>query len=263
MVNQMDTKSEVRTEGRSRAGRSFCIAVAALALVLPAAAPAAGQGDNTAVAINTRDGSSIFRLAFQVSRVMSDTVDQGNAAVAYSSCEACETIAVAIQVVLIFSDPEVVSPENVAVAINSECSLCVTIAEAYQFVYTTGGPVRFDAEGNRELAEIRHEVLRLLQSEGLSLEEFQSRLDALMQRLKVVVEEHLVAAGRGAEGVDGSANDAQPDATPEPDESASASPSPTASPGGENASPSPSATTSPQDGSSTESGEEQQSTPSP
>lgn len=261
MVNKMAMESEVRTEGGSRVRRSLYTAMAALALMLPAAAPAAGQGDNTAVAINTRDGSSIFRLAFQVSRVMSDTVDQGNAAVAYSSCEACETIAVAIQVVLIFSDPEVVSPENVAVAINSECSLCVTVAEAYQFVLTTGGPVHFDAEGNRELAAIRQDVRTLLGSEGLSLEEFQGRLDALMQRLKGVVEEHLVPAGQSGEGVDAASNDAQPDATPEPDESASSSPSPTASSGGEDTSPSP--TTSGQDGSSTDSGEDQEWSPSP
>lgn len=248
------------TKKKRRTRRPFCAGLAALALVLPAAPPAAGQADNTAVAINTRDGSSIFRLAFKISRVMSDTVDQGNAAVAYASCESCETIAVAIQVILIFSDPEVVSPENVALAINSECSLCVTIAEAYQFVYGTGGPVRFDAEGNREIADIRLGVIKLLQSEGLSIEEFQSQLDSLMQRLKVVVEEHLVPAGQSGESVDQTAT-TEDGSTTRPDGTSSPSPTPTGS--GEGETPSPSATTSGEDTSSTGSTEEPLSSPSP
>ena len=43
-------------------------------------------GDNAAVAINTRDGSSLFRLAFKIRRVAGDIVDNQNAAVAYARC---------------------------------------------------------------------------------------------------------------------------------------------------------------------------------
>ena len=47
------------------------VLVGGLAFSLVAGGPtnALAQGDTTAVAINTRDGSSIFRLAFNIRRV--------------------------------------------------------------------------------------------------------------------------------------------------------------------------------------------------
>src|SRR5687768_1516845 len=72
--------------------------------------------DNAAVAINNRDGAEIFRLAFHIRRTMQDEVDIDNAAAAVSSCTDCQTVALAIQVVLILSDPSVVTTDNVAIA---------------------------------------------------------------------------------------------------------------------------------------------------
>src|SRR3712207_3599695 len=122
---------------RTRAIRLLlATALAAGALV---AAPSTSQAQDTAaVAINTKDDSSIFRLAFSIRRVMNDVVDTSNAAVAYASCEECPTTAVSLQVVLVFSDPEVVTPTNTAVAINYQCTTCETLATAYQYVLTTG-----------------------------------------------------------------------------------------------------------------------------
>jgi putative peptide zinc metalloprotease protein len=157
----------------------------ALALVLAGGIPAAAQ-DNTAVAVNTRDGADVFRLAFSIRRVMSDTVDIGNAAVAVSSCTDCRTVAIAMQVVLIFSDPEVVAPENLALAMNIECSLCDTLASAYQLVLTTDGVVRLTGEGHRRIAEIRRKLLQLRHSD-LSGAELQAQIDAVYDELAEVI----------------------------------------------------------------------------
>src|SRR5688500_9396907 len=83
-----------------------------------------GGGGNTAVAVNTKDDSSVVKFAFQVRRVMNGVVDDSNAAAAVSSCENCTTIAVAIQRVMVMNDPDVVSPTNLAIAMNIECTSC-------------------------------------------------------------------------------------------------------------------------------------------
>src|SRR5215210_164304 len=95
---------------RARLLALLIAAVAALGAASPAMAQG-GSGDNAAVAVNTKDGSSVFKLAFDIRRTMSDVVDNGNAAVAYASCEECQTIAIAIQIVLVMGDPEIVTPE--------------------------------------------------------------------------------------------------------------------------------------------------------
>lgn len=191
--------------------------------------------DNTAVAINTRDGSSIFRLAFNVHRLMTDVVDPTNAAVAYSTCEDCRTVAVAIQLVLILSDPDIVSPENYAIAINNQCHLCTTMASAYQYVLTTGGPVRFDAEGNREIAAIRNAIRQLLGNEDLTVQEVDRELDGLVQRLYSVVTDHMLPAGSAGEHVEptsgvpgdsGQPSQPSPSSTPADTDEPTGSPSP-------------------------------------
>lgn len=163
-------------------------------------APATAQGDTTAVAVNTRDGADVFRLAFSIRRVMSETVDTANAAAAVASCTDCQTVAIAFQVLLVFSDPEVVTPENLALAMNVECTLCDTLASAYQLVLTTDGVVRLTAEGNRRVQEIRLALLRLRAS-GLSGPELQVEIDKLYDQLSEVIRTELVpvgAADRGA-----------------------------------------------------------------
>ena len=164
--------------------------VAATSLVV---APAEAQ-DTAAVAINTKDDSSVFRMAFSVRRVMNEVVDTSNAAVAFASCENCQTTAVALQVVLIMSDPTVVNPENVALAINVECSSCETVASAYQYVLTTGGPVHYTAEGNQILADLRKQLLDL-KTADLTPEELLAAVDAIAEQLYDVTNTELVAGG--------------------------------------------------------------------
>lgn len=176
--------------------KRLLLAVLALVLVggIAHARPETGSADTTAVVINTRDGSSVFRFAFQIRRVAGDVVDEANAAVAFASCESCQTVAISIQAVLVMDDPSIVTPTNLALAYNYECVLCDTLASAYQFVLGTDGPVHFSAEGNQAIAQIHRELQQLRNGE-LSNAEIQARVDGLAQRLAQVLATELVAAG--------------------------------------------------------------------
>lgn len=157
-----------------------------------------GGGANTAIAINTRDGSSVFKFAFAIRHVMQGTVDQTNAAVAYSSCTSCSTTAIAIEIVLVENDPPVFTPTNVAIAINDRCNLCVTFASAYQFTVQTSGPVRFTEEGIRTIQEIKKQI-KALEDATLTVGELRAKLDELMQQLAGVLANELVPAGKSGE----------------------------------------------------------------
>jgi putative peptide zinc metalloprotease protein len=184
-------------QGVRRIATLWAVALAGALLVSPAfAAPAAAE-DNTAVAVNTKDGSSVFKFAFSIKKVADDVVDPTNAAVAYASCTDCETVAVAIQVVLVSGDPEVVAPENVAIAFNENCTLCETLAMAYQFVFSTGDePVHFTNEGKERLKEIK-KAFKELQKADLPIEEVEARVRVLAQQINDVVSNEMVAGPPG------------------------------------------------------------------
>jgi putative peptide zinc metalloprotease protein len=204
----------------------------------PVAGGSSAGGDTAAVAINTKDGFDVFRLAFAVKRSMSDVVDTTNAAVAFASCTDCQTVAVSIQVVLMMNDPSVVTPTNLAIAINEGCTLCETLASAYQVILTTDGPVHFTPDGYAELAAIRRELLEIRRA-GLSIEEVVARLDELMDRFLRVLSDEIVEAGPPSSPTPSATTSptgtgtgtASPSATtPSPQESPTASPSTSPSP---------------------------------
>ena len=176
------------------------IAAALVAAGVSAARPAFAHADNVAIAVNTKDGATVFKVAFAIRHVMKDVVDETNAAVAYNSCTDCASVAIAFELVLIEGSPRVVEPQNIAIAFNENCDTCVAVAEAYQFVLGGGtGPMHFDSDGNRILAEIRKE-LHSLRKEDLTIEQLQARLDAIAARIQDVLAHHLVAAPGKAKG---------------------------------------------------------------
>ena len=194
-------------------------------------------GDNLALAVNTKDDSSVVKFAFDVRRVMNKIVDNTNAAVAVASCENCRTVAVAIQVLLIVNDPEVVSPTNLALAMNVECTSCETLASAYQYVFTTDGQVVFSTEGWRQIVEIRKAIQDLLKDETLDIATLQAELDVITDQLYAVIEEELrPGEGQGDEPAPDESSTPAPDSTT--DTGTSPTPEPTIT---EEPSPSPSA----------------------
>jgi putative peptide zinc metalloprotease protein len=233
----------------SRIRRLLLISVLGLAVAASSVAGARAQEvgtgpDTAAVAVNTKDGSTVFRLAFMIIRNSGDVVDNTNAAVAWSSCEGCTTIAASFQVVLVTGDPSVASPENYAIAINFECTDCQTLASAYQFVQSTDGQVVFTPEGRQEIADIREELSQLMRNaESMTIFEIQAELDALAQRLAQVLANELVTVSpdlrleiRG-DDVDQGVEPGEPTETPSVDTGTTTPPT--------TESPSPTETTSP------------------
>jgi len=209
--------------------------------------PTSAGGDTAVVAVNTRDDANVFRFALAIKRTMQDVVANSNAAAAVSSCSDCQTVAVSFQMVLIMSDPSVVAPENVAIALNVECSSCETLASAYQFVMTTGGPVRFTAEGNRALAELRQQLTTLLQSNA-SIEELHTAFEGIAARLAEILATELVDAGSDGGPTSSASSEPSPTTSIEP---SPVEPSLTASSTTEPSDPpssTPTATTSPSQG---------------
>jgi putative peptide zinc metalloprotease protein len=178
--------------------RAACVLLACAALIAGLGStetPAEASGANSsAVAVNTKDGSSLFSLSFSLLNMNGDVVDPVNVAVAIASCESCQTVAIAIQAVLVSSTPSVVAPVNLAIAINENCTTCQTLASAYQFVLGTGGPVRLTPAGRRRIAAIRRE-LHALRKSDLAIEEIQSRTDQLATELQEVLGTELVPTG--------------------------------------------------------------------
>jgi putative peptide zinc metalloprotease protein len=176
--------------------RRLALLLAALAFVLGAPGQAAAEdagGDNSAVAINTKDDSSLFKFAFSIKKVLGEVVDNQNAAVAYASCERCQTTAIAIQIVLVSGSPSTVVPENYAISINENCTLCNTFSAAFQFVIGVEDPsVGLTVEGKRELRAILREF-KALKDEQYTLEEFNAKVQALGQRLRTVLKTQLVS----------------------------------------------------------------------
>jgi putative peptide zinc metalloprotease protein len=178
--------------------RRLALLLAALALGLgaPGAAHAGGDGrsgDNSAVAINTKDGSSLFKFSFSLKKVLGEIVDNQNAAVAYASCEQCRTTAIAIQIVLVVGSPSTVTPENYAVSVNENCTLCETFSAALQFVVGVDDPsVGLTKQGQRELKEILKEF-RALKHQQYTLAEFDAKVRALGDRLRTVLKTQLVS----------------------------------------------------------------------
>ena len=154
----------------------------------------ASAGDNAAIAVNTKDGTTVFKVAFAIRHVMNGVVDQTNAAVAYASCTDCAAVAIAFEIVLVESNPSVVTPTNLSMAINENCTNCVAVAEAYQFVLGTGGIVHFDHEGTKILSDIKHE-LHSMRKEDLTLDQLQAKLDDIAARIAGVLANHLVPIG--------------------------------------------------------------------
>jgi putative peptide zinc metalloprotease protein len=177
--------------------RKFLIALAALvAVALPSGVPVAAQagGDNAALAINTHDGKTVYRIAIKVSRNDTGVVTNTNIAFAYASCSDCQTYAIAFQAVLVTSSPTIAAPTNLAIAWNDQCDSCTTFADANQVTVTTDGPVHFTPLGNQTLASIRHD-LHALKHEDLTLDELAARVNQLADQFTWVVTTQLVPAG--------------------------------------------------------------------
>ncbi len=161
-------------------------------------APDAEDG-NQAMAVNTKDGSSLYDVAFALVWADGDDAKQRNEAYAFASCTACRTVAVGFQVVLIVGQANVVVPENIAAAVNYECVLCVTYALAKQLVLTLPGALGPDAMA--DLNEVWAQLLAFGERiQDVPLSQIQAELNKFADAIKAIVERE---AGSTASDSDG------------------------------------------------------------
>ncbi len=146
-----------------------------------------GEGGNQALAVNTKDGSTVYDVAFALVWADGDTVANTNEAYALASCTGCQTVAVAFQVVLIVGNANVVVPENVAAAVNYSCVQCVTQALATQLVVTLSGPL--SAQSSADLAALWREISAFGTSiQDVPLSELQDRLTEYERQILAIVQ---------------------------------------------------------------------------
>jgi hypothetical protein len=165
--------------------RRLLTSVAAFALCL--ATPAVAGGPQHRVeAAPTVDGTAIHRADVQFARIGGDTIDPGNAAVAFPhDCTGCEGVAVAFQAVIYKGSPHTIAPENAAVAVNDNCTRCGAFAFAYQ--YAVNSDERLSADARDEIAAIEDEARRDVDL-GLSYPDLDARLHDLAARFKAAVD---------------------------------------------------------------------------
>ncbi len=96
-----------------------------------------GPGGSQAVAENTTNGGVLYDVAYSLVTVSGGApVTNSNSAFALAHCQACTTVAVSFQVVLIIGQSRTIAPINAAGALNYDCPACTTTAVADQIVVT-------------------------------------------------------------------------------------------------------------------------------
>lgn len=157
-----------------------------------------GPGDNQALAINTTDGTTVYKVAFALVWVEpGQDVLNANEAYAFADCHNCQTTAVAFQVVLIVGNSPVVVPENLSGALNYDCFACLTQALADQLVLTQA-----DQPSATELSAL-NALWQKIESfgqnlQGLSLAQIQSTLAGYESQLQAVVSQYAAGTGTGS-----------------------------------------------------------------
>jgi putative peptide zinc metalloprotease protein len=174
-------------------------------LVVCAAAPAAADGvrsgkNNVVRASPTVDGTAIHRARVSVFRTRADTVDSSNLAEANPhDCTGCEGIAAAFQAVIVLGKPSVFTPNNWAVAVNSNCTRCGAFAYAYQYVVQTEGSGRLSWRARAAVENIEQRADELVDA-GLPYPELDARLQELAAKFQNLIRTDLDRTGQDPHG---------------------------------------------------------------
>lgn len=186
-------------------------------------------GKNNVVRVkNTDNGRFLARSSAVLDRIGGSTVDPQNEAYAEATCTDCQTIAVALQVAVYRRNAPVVTPTNVAVALNTKCTRCVTVALAYQYVIPST-----DDDDDPEVPERVRRLIRELDRELKYFHQFErvSQIDTkeAERRLNAIVETYADLKTYLTIKRDEKKDDDRP--SPSPSTSPSPATTPTATPG--------------------------------
>jgi putative peptide zinc metalloprotease protein len=145
-----------------------------------------GPGDNQALAVVTKDGATVYDVAFALVWADSDTVLNRNEAYAFASCRDCRAVAVSFQVVLVVGHASIAAPQNVSAAVAYGCVRCVTEALAVQLVVSVPGGLSDDAM--RQLMLLWQRIRAFGQHlRGLTFAQIQARIAAYQRQILAIV----------------------------------------------------------------------------
>ena len=190
----------------NRGARALLSCLVATAVLL--APTAAGAGDeNVVTATNEIDGAAVAEAGVQFRVAPNGVIDEENLAYAVASCIDCQTLAVALQLLLVPRDFHNLTPHNEAVAGNVLCESCLTFAAAKQVFVVTGGPAALTGTGHNRLRALEAGI-EALEAElpSLSAPELVGAVDAAMAELLDIARTEIMR-------LDGRPNDAEVVAT--------------------------------------------------
>lgn len=145
-----------------------------------------GDGPSNLVQVENRsDGRFRARGSARLHRISGSNVSPSNGAYAQSRCTDCQSVAVAVQVVLYRRGAPTVAPKNVAVAVNSRCTRCVTVARAIQYVIPVDDPKAIPRDVDELVKGIDREMRyfeRIKDVTRVDPDEAEARFDALVQQ---------------------------------------------------------------------------------
>src|SRR6476620_10172466 len=182
--------------------------------VFPFDKPTAPEdGGNQSLAVNTKDGSVVYDVAFAlVWAEEGDDVRNTNEAYAFASCKDCAAVAVGFQVVLIVGQADVIVPENLSAAANYNCLRCLTYALASQLVLTLDGPLSPD--GMTRLQALWQQIAEYGRNlRNVPLSEIQGKLNGFKEQIMEIVRTDPSATPAGAASPSGTSS---PGSTPAP-----------------------------------------------
>jgi len=183
------------------------------------------DGGNQSLAVNTKDGSVVYDVAFAlVWAEDGDDVRNTNEAYAFASCKDCAAVAVGFQVVLIVGQADVIVPENLSAAANYNCLRCLTYALASQLVLTLDGPLSPD--GMTRLQALWQQIAEYGRNlRNVPLSEIQGKLEGFKEQVMELVRTD-PSASPGGTGTPTTPPAASPGATQSPSPDATVPPSP-------------------------------------
>lgn len=153
-------------------------------------------GNASAVVVNHNDNSYRYAITLKVVQIASDVVTPQNAAVAVASCTNCQTVAISLEGVLVYGDPSVFAPTNLALAYNENCTNCATLAAAYQMEQQYFQRCRITGAGRVEIARIRRDLEAIRLDHTLTLAQIDQRVQADAAALLDVLRNDVVPVGR-------------------------------------------------------------------
>ncbi len=147
-----------------------------------------GTGDNQAMAVNTRDNTIQYDVAFALVWVEDDSPALNkNEAYAFASCTNCAAVSIGFQIVLVTGDNHVAAPQNISAAVNYDCVNCLTYALATQLFVTLDGPLT--EAGMAELSQVWQEIAAFGSNiTQVPLTEIRDRLTSYEQQILAVIE---------------------------------------------------------------------------